>query len=86
MYGIIRILEYFATISLLRINFSKTEIIVWMGCKFFLKEVFHYKRWKLDWNNRTFDLLGIKFCTDLHDMIDLNYKTKLDEIKKTMIQ
>ena len=85
MDGIIRVLDYFAIISGLKINILKTKM-VWIGSKKFSKEVFHHTRWKLDWNNRKFDLLGIKFCTDLHEMIDLNYKTKLDEIKKIIIQ
>ena len=76
MDGITRVLDYFAIISGLKINILKTKM-VWIGSKKFSNEVFHHTRWKLDWNNRKFDLLRIK----LHEMIDLNYKTKLYEIK-----
>ena len=76
---------YFAIISGLKINILKTKL-VWIGSKKISKEVIHHTRWELDWNNRKFDLLRIKICTDLHDMIDINYTTKLDEMKKTMIQ
>lgn len=84
MDGIIRVLDYFAIISGLRINFSKTKMI-WIGSKKFSKEVFHHTRWKFEWNNTTFDLLGIKFCIDLKEMVELNYKSRLEEIKKTML-
>lgn len=80
--GILRELDFFADISGLNINFSKTEM-VWIGSKKFSKETFHYSRWKLDWNNTNFDLLGIKFSVNLDDMINLNYNVKLDDIKKT---
>lgn len=57
--------------------------MVWIGSKKFSKETFHHSRWKLDWNNTNFDLLGIKFSVNLDDMINLNYNVKLDNIKKT---
>ena len=81
MDGIIRVLDYFAIISGLKINILKTKL-VWIGSKKISKEVFHHTRL----SNRKFDLLRIKFCTDLHELIDLNYQTKLDEIKNTLIQ
>ena len=50
-----------------KINILKTKL-VWIGSTKISKEVFHHTRL----NNRKFDLLRIKFCTDLHDMIDFN--------------
>jgi hypothetical protein len=77
MDGIIRVLDYFAIISGLRINFSKTKMIsLRIGSKKLSKEVFHHTRWKFNWNNTTFHLLGIKFCIDLKEMVELNYKSR----------
>lgn len=45
-----------------------------------------HTRWKLDWNNTTSDLLGIKFSINLDDMSELNYTPKLLEINKIMNQ
>lgn len=60
--------------------------MVWIGSKKFSKDVFHHSRWKLTWNNTTFDLLGIKFSVNLHEMPELNYKSKLLEIEQTIQQ
>lgn len=75
----------FASISGLRINFTKTKM-VWIGSKKFSKDVFHHSRWKLTWNNTTFDLLGIKFSVNLQEMPELNYKSKFLEIEQTIKQ
>ena len=85
MDGILRTLDYFACISGLRINFSKTKM-VWIGSKKFSKEVFHHTRWKLDWESSNFDLLGIKFSTNLPEMIDLNYRPILIKVRNIINQ
>lgn len=59
----------------------KTKM-VWVGSKKISKYVFHYSRWKLTRNNTTFDPLGIKFSVNLHEMPELNYKSKLLEIEQ----
>lgn len=38
-------------------------------------------KWKLSWNQQSFEMLGIKFNVDLSKMIDLNYKPKLWKAK-----
>ena len=81
--GIIRILDYFATLSGLKINPSKTKMI-WIGSKKFSKDVFHHSRWKFEWNNKTFNLLGVEFTINLSDMLEINYKYKVEEIKRIM--
>lgn len=60
--------------------------MVWIGSKKLSKDVFHHTRWKLDWNNTAFDLLGIKFSINLEEMSELNYSPKLSEINKIMNQ
>lgn len=42
----------------LRIKFTKTKM-VWISSKEFSKDVCHHSRWKLTWDNITFDLLVI---------------------------
>lgn len=70
--GILRELDFFVDLLGLKINFFKIKF-VWIGSKKFLKEVFYYLRWKLEWGNNIFDLLGIKFFINFIEMIDLNY-------------
>ena len=72
-------LDFFQNISGPKINFQKTEM-VWIGSKKFSSEVFHHTRWKLDWNNSYFDILGVKFSINLTEMIDLNYNSKIADI------
>ena len=83
--GILRELDFFADISGLKINFSKTNMI-WIGSKKFSKDVFHHSRWKLKWNNTNFEMLGIKFSVNLLEMTDINFSQKLTEIKKLIDQ
>lgn len=60
--------------------------MVWVGSKKISKYVFHYSRWKLTRNNTTFDPLGIKFSVNLHEMPELNHKSKFLEIEQTIKQ
>ena len=83
MDGILRELDFFENISGLKINFQKTKM-VWIGSKKISSEVFHHTRWKLDWNNSYFDILGVKFSINLTEMIDLNYKSKISYIYKML--
>lgn len=83
MDGILQNLDYFANIPGLKINFSNTKMI-WIGSKKFSNEAFHHSRWKLDWKNNTFDMVG--FSVNLSDMVDLNYIPKLIEIRKLLKQ
>ena len=85
MDGILQELDFFANISGLKINFSKTKMI-WIGSKKFSKEVFHHSRWKLDWQSTKFELLGVNFSLNLDEMLDLNYNTRLIDIKNTLCQ
>lgn len=80
MDGILSVLYYFAHLSGLKINYTKTKM-VWIGSKKCSRDVFHHTRWKLNWNNPTFDLLGNKFSVTLYEMSSLNYEPKLSEIK-----
>ena len=60
--------------------------MVWIGIENFSCEVFHHNRWKLDWNNSYFDILGVEFSINLTEMIDLNYNSKLVDMNKMLQQ
>lgn len=83
MDGILRVLDYFVDFLGLKINYIKIKM-VWIGSKKFLREVFYYIRWKLNWNNLIFDLLGIKFFVILDEMFSFNYEFKLLDIKRIL--
>ena len=53
------LLNKFANVSGLKINISKTRA-VWIGCKKYNGETFNH-RYKLDWTQNDFTILGIKF-------------------------
>lgn len=38
--------------------------------------------YNLSWNDKYFTVLGVKFTTDLSEIINLNYDIKIEEIKK----
>jgi len=81
----LNILEYFSTISGLKVNSSKTKI-VWIGSKKFSKEVYHHVRWTLDWGFSRFNLLGVEFSVNLREMVDINYKKYIPKIKSLIQQ
>ena len=51
----LELLDYFAKISCLEINLSKTKL-VWIGSKIFSNEVYHKDRWKIDWGSTCFKM------------------------------
>lgn len=81
--GILQILDLYANVSGLKINFSKTKII-WIGCKKFSKEVYHHSRWKFTEFHTRFNLLGISFSVNMEEMIDINYIPVMENIDKLL--
>ena len=78
------ILNSFAHISGLKINNSKIRA-VWIGSKKFCGETSNH-RFKLDWNQGNFVILGIKFSCNIDDMINLNYTDKITQIERELKQ
>ena len=76
----LEILDYYADLSGLKLNYSKTKVI-WIGSKKFSNTVYHHSRWKLDWGSSCFTLLGINFDVNLTQMFTKNYDRKLSDIK-----
>lgn len=76
------VLNIFAIISGLKVNTSKTQA-VWIGSKKFCGETFNH-RFKIDWNQGHFTILGIKFSCNLEEMLDLNFKDKIKQIENEL--
>ncbi len=77
----IRLLDKFAKGSGLKVNVDKTQV-AWLGSeRFSLDRLCPHV--KLKWVT-SFKLLGIKFNVNLDEMIELNYKAKLDEIEQML--
>ena len=75
-----QILQEFASISGLKINYDKS-MAVWLGSKRNSK-VKYLPEINLTWNPPTFKVLGIIFSVNIHDMVLINYENKLDEMRK----
>lgn len=78
----LRLLQFYAEISGLKINLEKTNVI-WIGSKKHSQDKICVK-WGLKWGSSTFKLLGITFSVDLDQMIVLNYKPRFKEIENTI--
>ena len=78
------VLKFYARASGLCINFEKTRVI-WFGS---LKgsTTTLCPNYELSWDQGPFTFLGVKFTVNLGDMIKLNYKEKIIEIKKLLVQ
>jgi exonuclease III len=75
-------LQNFSNISGLKVNFDKTKI-VWIGKKKFSSDSIKTK-WKLQWNQQQFQMLGIHFHVDLSKILELNYKEKIIKMRNTL--
>lgn len=78
----LRILQFYAEISGLKINLDKTNVI-WIGSKKHSQDKICVK-WGLKWGFSTFKLLGFTFCVDLDRMLNLNYAPRIQEIEKIL--
>lgn len=73
-------MDSFAKISGLKLNYNKTKV-VWIGSKKYTTEAINTK-WKLVWGDTRFKLLGLFFDVDLDMMPNINYKEKIEKMKK----
>ena len=70
----------FSKFSGLRPNYDKTKCI-WIGSKRFSTEKW-CKEYNLSWTSEPFTVLGITFSLHLEEIIELNYRHKIEEMKK----
>lgn len=75
----IRTLDHFATISGLKINNEKTQIL-WIGSRRHCGTRFMRDR-NFTWDPGIVKVLGIIFSINIEQMVQLNYDGKLEEIK-----
>ena len=78
------ILNVYADMSGLKINTSKTRA-VWIGSKKFGGETFNH-RYKLDWKQTDFNILGINFSCNLERMIETNFREKIKQLEREFKQ
>ena len=76
-------LELFGECSGLKVNVEKTKA-VWLGNKRFSKDILLLGK-NLAWVfNEPFNILGIPFFVETQQIVEHNYKVKLDEVKKLL--
>ena len=65
-------------------NFDTTKV-VWFGCDKPPNTVY-LPHLKFEWNPETFNLLGVEFTTNLHNITDININRKLTEMNNELYQ
>ena len=78
----LNMLEIFGDMSGLIMNSEKTKLI-WIGSKIVTKEKLNVSN-NLYWGDSQFNLLGMIFSCNLHEMQDLNYGQALVKAKYTL--
>ena len=73
-------IDIFSKHSGLNLNSSKT-CAVWLGCKRYSSVKF-MQHLGLNWNPKSFKILGITFNNDLTDIVKINTQDKLAEVKQ----
>lgn len=77
-------LDRYAAVSGLKANFDKTHVI-WLGLKKYSQQTIN-TRYKLVWGKTRFKLLGIDFSVNLDEMMDINFKPKMEKVKNQLAQ
>ena len=77
-----KVLKFYGNISGLNVNTDKTKVI-WFGSMKNSQTII-CPEYNLVWENAIFTVLGIKFTTDLPNMIKINYDSKIEEIEKLL--
>ena len=75
----IKDLNFYASISGLNLNFTKTQII-WIGNQKYSDAIYETNS-NLQWGITKFNLLGIEFDVDLNKITKLNFDKKLVKLK-----
>ena len=80
----LNLITYFSKFSGLACNIEKTKV-VWLGS---MKgsDIRLCQDMHLNWENGNFTVLGVKFCTNLKNMVPLNYYPKIRELKNILMQ
>ena len=78
----LKVLKFYTDVSGLCINLDKTKV-VWLGSKSNSTERL-CQTFNLCWVSDKFTVIGIIFPKDLKDIVEINYLTKLEEIKRLL--
>ena len=78
-----QVLKFYGKISGLNINTDKTKVI-WFGSRK-NSPIIMCPEYNLSWDNTIFTVLGVKFSTNLSDMVNINYDNKIEEIKNMFL-
>ena len=73
------VLKFYANISGLGVNFDKTSVI-WFGSMKH-SEITFCDEYNLHWETGNFTLLGITMSTNLEQIVEINYETKLAAVE-----
>ena len=79
----LKVLKLYGDISGLCINMDKTKLI-WIGSEKNSKVTFCEEH-NLCWDNSEFTVLGVKFPKDLDKITEINYSSKIEEMKKVFL-
>ena len=79
----LKILKFYADASGLCVNMEKTQV-VWIGSKKNCTEKF-CDDYDLIWNNTNFKVLGITFPKELDKIVEINYREKIEDIKRLLL-
>jgi len=75
-------IQDFSNISGLNVNFDKTNV-VWIGKNKYSCYTIKTK-WKLNWMQHSFKMLGINFHVDLSKMVKINYDEKIVKMENIL--
>ena len=78
------VLKLYAKDSGLCVNIEKKTKVVWVGSRK-NSHIRFCKNYKLQWENNEFTVLGVKFTNNLKDMVELDYREKLIDIRKLFL-
>ncbi|MCU7801037.1 MAG: reverse transcriptase family protein, partial [gamma proteobacterium symbiont of Lucinoma myriamae] len=79
----LKVLKFYAEASGLFVNIDKTKV-VWIGSKKNSNDKF-CEEYNLCWERNEFTVLGVTFPKNLQDIVEVNYLTKIEEMKKIFL-
>ena len=78
----INTLELFADISGLKIDFDKTNAVLFGSLKYCCRK--YSRKYRTVWDPEIFKILGIKFSVELESMVQLNFVSQIYDLQKLL--
>ena len=79
----IKTLTFFSSFSGLGMNFDKTQV-VWIGATK-NSDIRFLPTFDFKWNPPTFKALGVVFSTNLKEIVNLNFESKIESIRRLLL-